>query len=490
MKITAKNVDAKLTATPCLAVLAHEGEPLALPDGVALPATATADFKGTFRQYRWVDPTGGAAERVLLVGLGKATDADAERLRRAGALVAKGVESLGLKSATLAVSEAVCDAAGGAEAAGEAVAEGAIMGAYRFTAHKTDAKKPKLASMAMAGPGAPFKKGVTRGTGLAEANCFTRDLQNHPGNVVTPTRLAADAKKLATGCAEITCTVHDEAAMKRMKMGALLGVSAGSRQPAKLIHLVYKPKKKKSGAKKIAIVGKGLTFDAGGISLKPGAKMDEMRYDMSGGAAVLGLFHALRSVGCDHEVHGVVPASENLPDGLATKPGDIHTAMNGTTIEVLNTDAEGRLILADALCYTTTKIKPETIIDMATLTGAVIVALGHELTGMFPTSDDLKERLAAAGEAVGERVWPLPLLDCHKEQMKGQSADLRNINSPAHGNGSTSGAAFLSHFVGDTEWCHLDIAGTAWNSLDRDYVGGAQGSGVGVRLLMEFLRRR
>ncbi|QDU85170.1 Cytosol aminopeptidase [Planctomycetes bacterium Pla163] len=490
MKVTVKSNDAKPTATPVLVVLAHEGGALALPAGVELAATAAADFSGRFRQFRWCDPVKGVAERVLLVGLGAREDAGSENLRRATALAVKGAESLGLKRATIHVSSEVAEAAGGAEAAGESVAEAAVMAAYRFDAHKSKPKKVALTAVELQGPGAPFKRGATRGQALGEANCFTRDLQNHPGNVVTPTRLAAEAKKLATGAGQVTCKVLEESDMKKMKMGALLGVSAGSREPAKLIHLVYKPKTKKRGSKKIAIVGKGLTFDAGGISLKPGAKMDEMRYDMSGGAAVLGLFHALRAVGCEHEVHGVVPASENLPDGLATKPGDIHTAMDGTTIEVLNTDAEGRLILADALCYTTAKIKPETIIDVATLTGAVIMALGHELTGMFPTTDDLRQRLTEAGDAVAEKVWPLPLLDCHKDQMKGASADLRNINSPGQGNGSTSGAAFLSNFVGDTEWCHLDIAGTAWGTLDRDYVGGAMGTGVGVRLLMEFLRRR
>ncbi|MEZ5976621.1 MAG: leucyl aminopeptidase [Planctomycetota bacterium] len=489
MKLTAKDSSAKPTKTPLLAVVAVEGHALELPAGVELPGTVKKDFTGAFRQVRWADPVKGVAERVLLVGVGKVDGLDAERLRRACALVVRSAEGAGAAGVAIHVPQGVEDAVGGADAAGVAAAEGAVMGAYRFTAHKSKPEAPKLKAVDLLGSGAPFKRGVARGKALAEANCFTRDLQNHPGNVMTPTRLAAEAKKLATGNAQITCKVMEEADMKRMGMGALLGVSQGSRQPAKLIHLVYKPKSKKSGQRRVAFVGKGLTFDAGGISLKPSAKMDEMRYDMSGGAAVLGIFHALRALGCEHEVHGVVPASENLPDGQATKPGDVHTAMNGTTIEVLNTDAEGRLILADALCYTVSRIKPQTIVDMATLTGAVIVALGHELTGMFPTSDDLRDRLTAAGEAVGERVWPMPLLDLHKDQMKGTSADLRNINQPNHGNGSTSGAAFLSNFVGETEWCHLDIAGTAWGTLERDWVGGANGTGVGVRLLMEYLAR-
>jgi leucyl aminopeptidase len=238
-------------------------------------------------------------------------------------------------------------------------------------------------------------------------------------------------------------------------------------------------------------VGKGLTFDAGGISLKPSAKMDEMRYDMSGGAAVLGVFHALAAIDVPFEVHGIVPSSENMPGSKATKPGDVITAMNGTTVEVLNTDAEGRLILGDALAYTEKKVKPDTIIDLATLTGAVVMALGHELSGMFASTDRLRDQLLEAGEETGERVWPLPLLDCHKEFMKGVVADLRNISSPAMGAGSTAGAAFLASFVGeDTEWCHLDIAGAAWGGIQREWVGGAQGSGVGTRLLMQYLETR
>ncbi|MEM1451940.1 MAG: M17 family metallopeptidase, partial [Planctomycetota bacterium] len=243
---------------------------------------------------------------------------------------------------------------------------------------------------------------------------------------------------------------------------------------------------------RVAFVGKGLTFDAGGYSLKPPPKMDEMRFDMSGGAAVLGAMHALASgVDVPFEVHGVVPSSENLIDGNATKPGDVHTGMSGTTVEILNTDAEGRLILADALTYVDTKVRPDTVIDLATLTGAVIVGLGHEVSGMFSTSTDLRDALLEAGEATGEHVWPLPLLDAHKEGMKGKSADLANIGSPSMGAGPSQGAAFLAHFAGEgSDWAHLDIAGTAWNTRDRDWVGGSTGTGVGARLLVEYLLRR
>ena len=372
--------------------------------------------------------------------------------------------------------------------AGVALAEGARLGAYRFVVGKSKPKAVKLKSVALCGAGAGFRAGVKRGLALAEANAFARDLGNLPGNLLRPRDMVARARGLARRSPRITARVHDEAALKKLKAGALLSVSAGSKEPAYMIHLTYKPKGRSRG--KLAFVGKGLTFDAGGISLKPAGKMWEMKYDMCGGAAVLGLFHALGDLDVPFEVHGVVPTSENLPDAAATKPGDLVTAMDGTTIEVLNTDAEGRLILCDAICYTQQKIKPDTMIDLATLTGAVLVALGHEYTGMFASTDALRDELTAAGAETGEAVWPLPLEDFHRDQMKGEVADLKNINA-GEGAGSTAGAAFLSHFVKEgVEWAHLDIAGAAWGGRKRDYVGGPQGSGAGTRLLMQYLENK
>jgi leucyl aminopeptidase len=489
MKITAKDTDAALANTDLLVVLAPEGSRLALPKGVKLPKAARDDFEGKFRASRMADAD-GPVPRVLLVGLGAKGDVDLEKLRRAAAVGAKAAERAGAARCAMWVSDVVEKAVGGPEAAGQAIAEAVHMSAYRYQDGKSKAarEKAKVASMTLHGSGAAFRRGVKRGTALGEANSFARDLQNASGNMARPRDLAAAGRKLATRSVKITCKVHDEKAMKAMGMGLLLGVSRGSDEPAYLIHLTYKPKGRSRG--KVALVGKGLTFDAGGISLKPSPKMEDMKYDMSGSASVLGVFHALASMDVPYEVHGVVAASENMPGGKATKPGDIHTGMAGKTVEVLNTDAEGRLILADALTYTSKKIKPDTILDLATLTGAVVVALGHELTGYFPNTKKLEDELRVAGDVTGELVWPLPLLDCHKEQMKGQFADLRNINSPGQGNGSTSGAAFLVNFVGDAEWAHLDIAGTAWGQRDRDYVGGPQGSGVGVRLLMQYLETR
>ena len=488
MKLTVKDRGAKLGRTELLVAFATKGKKPVLPDGVELSAATRADFTGASRAKRLADPTAGPAKRVLLIGLGEAKQADAEALRRAAAVAAKEAERLGVATVTCHVSEAVEKTVGGAEAAGAALAEGLVMGSYRFVELKSKRDKPKCGSAALLGAGAAFKRGARYGRIVAEANCYTRDLQNRPGNKMRPRDFAAEARKLARKGAKVTTKVLSEKQMQDLGMGSLLSVSAGSIEPAQLVHMTYKPKGKSKG--RLAFVGKGLTFDSGGISLKPGARMDEMKFDMSGGAAVMGIFHALCSLDLPYEIHGVVPASENMPAHNATKPGDVVTAMNGKTIEVVNTDAEGRLILADALVYTSTKIKPDTIIDLATLTGAVIVALGHELSGMFPTTRKLAKELTAAGERTGELVWELPLLDCHKDQMKGAYGDLRNINS-GQGNGSTTGAAFLSNFVGEgIEWCHLDIAGTAWGSLDRDYRGGKTGTGVGVRLLVDYLSNK
>lgn len=486
MKTSHRAPAAKLPKTEFLVVLAPEGKKASLPGGVQVPKAALQDFGGGKRKSRLTDASAGAARRVLFVGLGPAKEVGAEDLRRAAAIGVQGAEKEEAGDAIVWISDAVAKLAGGPGAVGTAVAEGASMGNYRYDLGKSKPEARSLKKVLVMGAGASFKKGVARGVTLGEANLFTRDLQNLAGNQLTPSKLAEKARGIARRSPKVTCKVIDEAGMKKMGMGLLLGVSAGSVEPAKLIHLVYKPKGKAKG--KVAIVGKGLTFDAGGISIKPSARMEEMRYDMSGSAAILGAFHALTGLDVPYEVHGIVPSSENLPDAKATKPGDVHKAMNGKTVEVINTDAEGRLILGDALCYTSSKVKPDTIIDLATLTGAVVVGLGHEMSGMYSTTDRLRDALVAAGEATGELCWPMPLHYAFKENMAGGPADLRNICTPNMGGGSIAGAAFLSHFVGDgIEWSHIDIAGTAWGQGNRDYTGGSGGTGVGTRLLIEYL---
>lgn len=488
MKVTAR-IARTLGETPLLVLFVPKGSrALALPPDVEVPA-GFRRFEGEPRAVSSTWAAGGPAARVLLVGLGPARDVGAEGLRRAAAVAARTAEELGAARATFWIDEATAGLAGGPEVSGRALAEGAWLGAYRYTGGKSQAKPEKCRACEIVGGDAAFRRAVKKGVQLAEANGFARDLQNRPANEVTPTFLASEARKLARKSPRITCRVLGEAEMKELGMGLLLSVAQGSTQPAKLIHLTYRPKARSRG--KVCLVGKGLTFDAGGISIKPAAKMDEMRYDMSGGAAVLGAFHALCSIDVPWEVHGVVPATENLIDGNATKPGDIHRAMDGQTVEVLNTDAEGRLVLADALCYAKKKIEPDAILDLATLTGSVIHALGHEVTAIYPSTGKMRDELVAAGEAVGETVWPMPLLDVHREAMRGRVADLANISSPSVGAGSVTGAAFLAHFVEDgVEWCHLDIAGTAWGAAPRDWVGGPQGTGVGTRLVIEYLEAR
>ena len=484
MNLSIRTTKQALPSTDLLVVLGLEGKRVALPGGVKVPALSTKAFKGEFREARLTDATGGAAQRVLKIGVGKPKEATCERLRRAAAIAVKKAEKVRAKSVVIWCDASIEKAAGGGEACGQALAEGARMGSYACTEFKSDAKPAYLKKATLVGGGATFRKGATRGGTIGEANCFARSLQDAPGNLMRPRDMVASARKLAGRSARITCRVIDEKAMAKFGMGSLLSVSRGSSEPAYLIHLVYKPTRK--AKRKLCLVGKGLTFDAGGISIKPSAKMDEMKYDMSGGAAVLGVFHALAKLNPSAEVHGIVATSENLPDGKANKPGDIVTAMNGKTIEVLNTDAEGRLILADALAYAAKKVKPDAVIDLATLTGAVVVALGHELSGVMGNDEKLQDALVESGERTGELVWKLPLLDCHKRHVKGSFADLRNINS-GQGAGSTAGGAFLSHFVGDMKWAHLDIAGTAWGADNRDYQGGSMGTGVGVRLLTDWI---
>jgi leucyl aminopeptidase len=318
---------------------------------------------------------------------------------------------------------------------------------------------------------------------------FARDLENRPANLCTPTALAKAAQQLGGRGGRLRVKVLDQRAMQRLGMGALLGVARGSTEPARFIVLEYRVPRSKST---VCVIGKGLTFDTGGISIKPAAKMDEMRYDMCGAGAVLGLFHALQHGGLDgasprSNIVGLIAATENCIGPDAQKPGDVVTAMDGHTIEVLNTDAEGRLVLADAICYAKRFHRPAQIVDLATLTGAVVTALGHEVAGIMGNDQKLCDALIDAGRAADEPLWQLPLWECHRDQVKSKFADLANINGPQHGNGSIAGGAFLSFFAGDTPWVHLDIAGTAYGGLSKDYQRGGA-AGTAVRTLLHWVR--
>ncbi|HEX6886418.1 MAG TPA: leucyl aminopeptidase [Planctomycetota bacterium] len=487
MKLRIEDPKRALPKGDLLCVLGLQGEPHGLPAGVRVPELALSAFQGEFRETRLTDCLAGPAARFLQVGLGKRAEADHERLRRAAAIAARKAEKVRAKTLVLWIEPAVARLAGGPERAAQALAEGVVLASHALRSFKSKPKGPYLAEVVLCGPGPDFRRGAARGELVGRANTFARRLQDTPANRMRPRDLVTEARALVRGDRRFALRVFDESGLARLGMGAFLSVARGSEEPAYLIHLSHRPRTR--ARERLALVGKGLTFDAGGISLKPSAKMEEMKYDMSGAAAVLGVFQALRGLDLPLEVHGVIAATENLPDGCANKPGDLVTAMNGTTIEILNTDAEGRLVLADALVYVERRLRPAAIVDLATLTGAVITALGHELTGVMGTDEPLRDELIAAGKATGELVWPLPLLDQHREHMKGAVADLKNINS-GQGAGSSAGAAFLAHFVEKTPWAHLDIAGTAWGVDERDYQGGSGGTGVGVRLLLAWLEGR
>ncbi|RLA21885.1 MAG: leucyl aminopeptidase [Gammaproteobacteria bacterium] len=324
---------------------------------------------------------------------------------------------------------------------------------------------------------AAIKTGISEGKAIASGIQLARKVSDLPGNICTPTYLAEQAITLGKQHKKLKVTILEEKEMEKLGMGALLSVSRGSREPAKLITMEYKGGSAK--VQPIVLVGKGLTFDAGGISLKPGAGMDEMKYDMCGGASVLGTLSAIAEMQLPINVVGIIPSSENLPDGDASKPGDIVTSMSGLTIEVLNTDAEGRLILCDALTYAE-RFNPKTIIDIATLTGAVIIALGRHPSGLMGNDDELCAELTLAGEKAGDRLWRLPLWDEYQEQLKSNFADLANIGG--RDGGTITAGCFLSRFTEKQNWAHIDIAGTAWKS------GHNKGAtGRPVSLLTQFI---
>ncbi len=495
MRFSSKAGAPNSAKTDLLVVLFAKGEKLALPkafDAAHKAAKAAGDLPAEYRKSCLLYPAGKATQRrLLLLCAGDKKRLDPERLRRLSAMACKRAEALGAADYILCTGDAVL-AACDERLTGVALAEGAVLGSYKYQipSHKKAEPAKCKSGVLMSVSGKLAKActdGVRSGAKRAVSVSFTRDLCNKGGNLLTPAIMAREARKL--GNAKVKVKILEEKDMARLKMGALLGVSRGSAEPAKLICMDYNPK----GSKKtLCVVGKGLTFDAGGISLKPGGGMDEMRYDMCGGGAVMGLFHAL-STGATkskHRIVGIIPASENLPDGKAQKPGDIVTAMNGMTIDVLNTDAEGRLILADALCYAVKTYKPSAIVDLATLTGAVIVALGHEASAAIGNNQKLIDAVVAAGEVAGDRLWQLPLWDVHRRQMKGRYSDLRNINSgKMDGGGSISGGAFLENFVDGTPWVHLDIAGSAWNAKAKDYYTSGS-TGVGVRALCDWIEGR
>ena len=423
------------------------------------------------------DAPGGGQRRVLVAGLGDRGEFGAEQARVAAAAAAARAKELG------AVSLSWADP-GGADVAG-ALVEGTLLKLYSFDRFKSRGNGDKddgVESLEIAGEAVDADE-VERGRVAAVAANATRDLQNLPANVATPAFLAERATEIADEHEALEVELLDRETIVARGMGAFAAVAQGSHVDPRMIVLRYRPSDARGPH--LGFVGKAVTFDTGGISLTPSAKMQEMKFDMSGGAAVIEARAAIAELGVPATITGVVPSTENMPSGHAVKPGDIVTAMNGTTIEVNNTDAEGRLILADALCYAVEE-GAEQIVDLATLTGAILVALGHTYAGLFSNDDDWCDAVAAASEASGEIGWRMPLHPEFHELTKGQFADLTNAADQRVAMSSYA-AEFLRQFVSDRPWVHIDIAGTAWG-MSRNYVGKGA-SGFGTRLLIELARR-
>lgn len=455
-------------------------------DGCLARMASSREFTGKANSSRLIHTLGRLpAERLLLVGLGKRAELSADCLRQAA-----GSAMQALRSARVPEFTTTLHQAGDRSDMLEAVCCGALFGSYSFEQYKTkqpeerfrfsrmSAILPEQADIDQAEADIATACTIWRGVRLA------RDLVSQPGNVATPAYLS-DAARVLSSRHAMSCRVMEQDELERLGMNALLAVGRGSFIPPRLILLEYNG----PGAKgqPLVLVGKGVTFDSGGISIKPGAGMEEMKTDMAGAAAVLGTMEAAAGLRLPVRLVGVIPTVENMPDGRAYKPGDVLTTLSGQTVEITNTDAEGRLILCDALHYARTSYKPAAMIDLATLTGACVVALGHEASGMMGTDQRLLKALAKAGEQCGERVWELPLWDDYGDTMKSDIADLKNAGS--RDGGSITAGWFLKQFVGDTRWVHLDIAGTAWGDKSRPCTPKGA-SGVGVRLLIEYLRGR
>ncbi|MBT5872041.1 MAG: leucyl aminopeptidase [Candidatus Latescibacteria bacterium] len=444
------------------------------------------DFSGKEQTTSLLYPDGEASpSRVILVGLGNPESFTLETARQAGSLAAKTAVDCSISEiSTLVHGPGDSDAS--VEDCAQATVEGALLGTYHHTAFKSDENEAigtldrmTIYSGSKAAVG-NVRAGATTGQIVSQGAIMARDLSNAPGNALPP-RLLADAARKMAKSAGLSCEVLNKKDIEALKMGALLAVSQGSDEPPRFIIMERGTASKKRDT--LVLVGKGITFDSGGISIKPSGSMEDMKHDMSGAAAVIGAMQAIGKLKPTLHVVGIVPASENLPDGKAMKPGDVITAMSGKTIEVINTDAEGRLVLADALAYSA-RYKPAAVIDLATLTGACVIALGDAASGMMGNDEKLLQRVKMAGEKSGERVWHLPIWKEHHDQIKGRTGDIKN--SGGRSAGALTAGAFLENFV-DFPWVHLDIAGTAYSDKLSPY-GPAGATGEGARLLVQFVR--
>ncbi len=423
-------------------------------------------------------------ETLAIAGLGKQTELTLDKIRGAVGEACRTLRSRKAGSINLSLPSTGTELP--ADAVAQAMTEGVIMGLYIFHKHRsTKPENPEIEKVTLfggAGETAAMKKGVAAGKVIADAVNIARDMVNEPSNFMTPKDMVAEAEGLAT-ISNLKLEVLDRADMKKLGMGALLGVAQGSDEPPKFLIMTYNGRG--GEGTDYAMVGKAITFDSGGISIKPSEKMEEMKGDMAGGASVLAALSAIAQLGIKINAVAVVPATENLPSGKAYKPGDVLKAMNGKTIEVISTDAEGRLALADALSYVNEKIKPRHVVDVATLTGACVVALGNVTVAVFSKDQAWADRILAASARSGERMWQMPLFDEYKEQNKSDVADVKNTGGrPA---GSITAALFLAEFTGDMSWAHLDIAGVDLSEKEKRYtVKGA--TGMPVRTLVELAK--
>lgn len=490
MEFHASQADVLTQKTHCALVAVFEGGKLSAAaqalneagQGSVQKLIKSGDLKGELGESVILHhPEGCAAERVLLLGIGKQAGCRPSEFRRAMDSAAKAVKQTGSKQVHLFCEDLVVEGRDEEWKAQQSALAFAHQ-AYQFQTLKSKKQPPaKLTAVSYCVADkkqlSAAKTAVKSAAAIAEGIAYARELGNLPGNVCTPTYLAKEAKKLAKDSSTLSTEVLSEKQMDELGMGSLLSVSAGSKEPAQLIVMEYNGGAKSK--KPTVLVGKGITFDTGGISLKPGQGMDEMKFDMCGAASVFGAMKTLEMLQAKINVVAIVAAAENMPSGKATKPGDIVTSMAGKTIEVLNTDAEGRLVLCDALTYAE-RFKPKAVVDVATLTGACVVALGNQASGLYSNREDLAEQLLAAGEYSGDRAWRMPLWDEYKKQLESNFADLANIGGREAG--SITAACFLSHFTENYPWAHLDVAGTAWLS------GGEKGAtGRPVPLLVNYL---
>ena len=446
---------------------------------------SSGDFRGKSSDELVLYGSGNTGfRRLLLLGLGQSDRLDWESVRRMAGRAIRVAERMRLESLSISL-DAFSDI--DATSTAQAAAEGAALAGWKFRELKTDSSTdpPEVTAVDIVGVDdiTGVSRAVETGAKIAVATNFARTLQSRPGNVATPAHLAEEAERMAAQVG-LDITVFNERRLRDEGMHAILAVSRGSEEEARLI--VLKHNGGADGEAPLVLVGKGLTFDAGGISLKPPKGMEDMKFDMSGGAAVMGAMQAIAELGVPANVVGIVPSSENLPSGSALKPGDVIDTLAGKTVEVINTDAEGRLILADALHYGA-RLEPAAMVDCATLTGSVVIALGHQAAAVLGNREDLVDELVSAGESSGERCWPLPLWDVYREQLDSETADLLNVGGrPA---GAITAAIFLSEFVGEVPWAHLDIAGTAYGDGKLPYQRkGAYG--FPTRMLIHWVRSR